>query len=272
MPAPKFPAGRKVFAITNQKGGVGKTTTALNLAACLALDGARVLLVDLDPQGNASTALGLEYDERTHGTLDVLTQSCAPKDAVFKTKFKNLHILSSDNDLISAEIDLAKKKDRHTRLRDGLKKISKDFDAIFIDCPPSLGLLTINALAAADTVIVPLQCEFFALEGLAQLLRTVEGVRDELNPKLLLEGIVMTMYDRRNKLSANVAEDVKGHFGDLVFETLIPRNVRIPESQSHGLPVFEYDKRSTSAKAYQALAKELTKRLKVTNIDIHSGE
>ncbi|EHH67728.1 ParA family protein [Gluconobacter morbifer] len=250
----------RIVAVTNQKGGVGKTTTTINLAASLAAKGQRVLLVDLDPQGNASTGLGIEYDQRSTGTYAALMQESEPDALAQPTQFDNLSIITANNELAGAEIEMIGDGRREYRLRDALRALEGQYDTILIDCPPSLGLLTLNALVAADAVLVPLQCEFFALEGISQLVRTIDRVRRAFNADLHLEGIVLTMYDRRNNLSELVAQDARGFFGEQVFETLIPRNIRISEAQSHGSPVLHYEARSTGATAYLALAEELMKR------------
>ncbi|GAP23214.1 chromosome partitioning protein ParA [Gluconobacter frateurii NBRC 101659] len=249
----------RIIAVTNQKGGVGKTTTTINLAAALARK-QRVLLVDLDPQGNASTGLGIEYDQRNVGTYAALMQEAEPHALAQPTEFENLSIITANNELAGAELEMIGDERREYRLRDALLALEGDYDTILIDCPPSLGLLTLNALVAADSVLVPLQCEFFALEGISQLVRTIDRVRRAFNADLHLEGIVLTMYDRRNNLSELVAQDARGFFGDQVLQTLIPRNIRISEAQSHGSPVLNYDARSTGAVAYVALADELLKR------------
>ncbi|GBR62288.1 chromosome partitioning protein ParA [Gluconobacter wancherniae NBRC 103581] len=247
----------RIVAVTNQKGGVGKTTTTINLAASLARRNKRVLLVDLDPQGNASTGLGIEYDQRNVGTYAALMQEAAPADLPQETQFENLSIITANNELAGAEIEMIADERREYRLRDALRALEGQYDIILIDCPPSLGLLTLNALVASDSVLVPLQCEFFALEGISQLVRTIDRVRRAFNADLHLEGIILTMYDRRNNLSELVAQDARGFFGEQVFETIIPRNIRISEAQSHGTPVLDYDARSTGAAAYLALADEL---------------
>ena len=252
----------RIIAVTNQKGGVGKTTTTINLAAGLARQGQRVLLVDLDPQGNASTGLGIDYDQRNTGTYAALMVEAEPHTLPQPTAFENLSIITANNELAGAELEMIGDERREYRLRDALHALEGGYDTILIDCPPSLGLLTLNALVASDSVIVPLQCEFFALEGISQLVRTIDRVRRAFNADLHLEGIILTMYDRRNNLSELVAQDARGFFGDQVFETIIPRNIRISEAQSHGSPVLDYDARSTGAIAYLALADELIKRNK----------
>jgi len=240
---------------------VGKTTTAINLATALAATGQPTLLVDLDPQGNASTGLGLQRNDRGDGTYALLAESRPLAEVTRPTSIPNLSLVPSDQDLAGAEIELVSVTRREFRLRDALAASSLSPDTlVLIDCPPSLGLLTLNALVAADGVLVPLQCEFFALEGISQLMRTVEMVRRGFNPRLALQGIVLTMFDKRNNLSDLVAADVRGFFGDKVYETVIPRNVRISEAPSHGKPVLLYDVRSAGSKAYIELARELLHR------------
>ncbi len=252
-----------VVAIANQKGGVGKTTTSINLATALAGAGRKVLLIDLDPQGNASTGLGLSQSDRGAGTYALLTEAVAVMAVTQNTAVSNLSIVAAEPDLAGAEIELVGRDGREFKLRDALRsggEPSQDHDFILIDCPPSLGLLTLNGLVAADSVLVPLQCEFFALEGLSQLMRTVEAVRRSLNTGLQLEGIVLTMYDRRNNLSDLVAQDARSFFGEKVYTTVIPRNIRISEAPSHGKPVIIYDQRSPGAQAYLKLADEFLRR------------
>ena len=251
--------GPEIIAIANQKGGVGKTTTAINLAAALCQHGHRVVLIDADPQGNASTGLGITHAARKSGTYALLTAEASVASLLRRTELDPLQVIAADNDLAGAEIELVAETRREYRLAERLKdEVAADF--VIIDCPPSLGLLTLNALVAASSVLVPLQCEFFALEGVSQLTRTIDSVRRSLNPRLKLSGLVLTMYDRRNNLSDLVADDARAFFGDAVFETLIPRNIRISEAQSHGRPVCLYDARSNGAIAYDALARELLTR------------
>ncbi len=250
----------RILAIANQKGGVGKTTTAVNLATALAAVGKRVIMIDLDPQANASTAFGLARDPRRRGTYEVLAGNEELSAVLVHSAVPGLSIAASSMHLAGAELELVGESEREYKLHYALHKTAMPYDYAVIDCPPSLGLLTLNALVAADGVLVPLQCEFLALDGLSNLVQTVETVRRSFNPALSLEGILLTMYDRRNGLSEEVARDVRAHFGEKVYETVIPRNVRISEAPSHGLPVLLYDHRSTGSVAYMRLAAELLKR------------
>ncbi len=253
----------RILAIANQKGGVGKTTTAINLATALAFAGCSVLLLDLDPQGNASTGLGIDRANRRLGTYAVLVDGQPINELIRRTDIANLDIVPADPDLAGAEVELVGIEKREFQLRDAFATLAPGrYSHIIIDCPPSLGLLTLNGLVAANAVLVPLQCEFFALEGISQLVRTIERVNKSLNPKLMLQGIVLTMFDRRNNLSDLVAADARSFFGDRVYETVIPRNVRISEAPSHGKPVIIYDKASAGAQAYTKLAEEFLRREK----------
>lgn len=250
----------KVLAIANQKGGVGKTTTAVNLSASLAASGKKVLLIDSDPQANTSSSYGVRGSNEIPTFYDVLLGKVSVKDSAISSPPHGLFLVPSTPDLVAAEVELLKIESRESVLRKILTRDCDSYNYIIIDCPPSLGILTINALTAADTVIIPLQCEYFALEGLSQLLYTIRIIKAKFNPGLLIEGILLTMFDRRNKLSFSVAKDVKKHFAKKVFRTIIPRNVRLSESPSHGKPVLLYDQKCPGALAYLKLAKELIAR------------
>ncbi|NNM73696.1 ParA family protein [Enterovirga aerilata] len=256
----------RVLALANQKGGVGKTTTAINLGTALAAIGERVLVIDLDPQGNASTGLGIDRKRRSLSTYHVLAGEADLRSVVQETAVPNLFVAPSTMDLLGVELEIAKERDRNQRLRRAINELalmSRDEERItyvLIDCPPSLNLLTINALAAADAVVVPLQCEFFALEGLSQLIKTVEQVRANLNPKLSIHGVVLTMFDPRNNLANQVVADVREFMGSAVYDTVIPRNVRVSEAPSHGKPVLLYDLRCAGSQAYLKLASEVIQR------------
>jgi chromosome partitioning protein len=269
--APRPPGHPRILSLANQKGGVGKTTTAINLGTALAAIGERVLIVDLDPQGNASTGLGIDRRNRNCSTYDVLIGEAPLRDAVVSTAVPRLHIAASTMDLSGLELELGTTRDRAFRLRDAIAGLNAntnatpdadyiDYTYVLIDCPPSLNLLTVNAMAASDAILVPLQCEFFALEGLSQLLQTVEQVRSTLNPNLSIHGIVLTMFDSRNNLSNQVVADVRQFMGSKVYNTMIPRNVRISEAPSYGKPVLVYDLKCVGSEAYLKLATEVIQR------------
>lgn len=250
----------KIIAIMNQKGGVGKTTTAVNLAACLTEAGQAVLLVDMDAQGNATSGLGIDKDRIKSSGYEVLIEGASAKKACVQTAVEGLSVLPATIALAGAEVELVNMVSRETKLRDALDKLKKKFDYILIDCPPSLGLLTVNALVAAGSVLVPIQCEYYALEGVAQLLQTIRSISGNWNPSLHLEGVVLTMFDGRTNLSLQVADEVKKHFGEKVYRTLIPRNVRLSEAPSYGEPIILYDDKSKGAEVYRELAQEVLRR------------
>ncbi|MGE4214590.1 MAG: ParA family protein [Anaerotignaceae bacterium] len=250
----------RIIAVTNQKGGVGKTTTAINLAACLAEAGKNVLIVDADPQGNSTSGLGLEKNNLEATLYDIVLGEMTIEETMTKTCVDNLKIIPSNMNLAGAEIELIGREKREYIIKEELTKIKNDFDFVIIDCPPSLNLITINALTSADTVLVPIQCEYFALEGLEQLLHTIGLVKQRLNTGLELEGVVFTMYDARTNLSLEVVEEVKGSLGANVYRTIIPRNVRLGEAPSHGLPITMYDGKSKGAESYRLLAEEVIEK------------
>jgi len=256
----------RILAVANQKGGVGKTTTAINLGTALAAIGEEVLIIDLDPQGNASTGLGIDQRSRRHSTYDVLAGRFPLQDAILPTIVPRLYLAPSTLDLTGLELEIGQTRDRAFRLRDALSPLiapafsEPTFSYVLVDCPPSLNLLTVNAMAAAHAILVPLQCEFFALEGLSQLLKTVDSVRDQLNPELTIHGVVLTMYDSRNTLSGQVVADVREFMGAKVYETIIPRNVRVSEAPSYGKPVLMYDLKCSGSEAYMRLATEVIQR------------
>jgi chromosome partitioning protein len=265
--ATEKPRGPRIIAIANQKGGVGKTTTAINLSTALAAAGKRVMLFDLDPQGNASTGLGIDRNAADSGSYEVLIDGAPLADAAVATAVPGLFVVPASSDLTGAELELVTLDNREFRLRDAATTLAGEnsddypsYDYILIDCPPALGLLTLNAFAAADNVLVPLQCEYLALEGLSSLVRTIERIQGAFNPSLSIQGIVLTMFDARNKLSTLVADDVREYFGELVYRTMIPRNVRVSEAPSHGQPVLLYDFRCPGSQAYIQLAREVLRR------------
>ena len=251
----------KVISVVNQKGGVGKTTTAVNLSTALAAIGKKILLVDLDPQGNLSTGLGFNYNKREVTIYDIIKDNNLKTiDAINQTKIPGLNIILSSINLSGIEFELAVDSDKNKKLINKISSIKKEYDYIIIDCPPSLGILTVNSLVASNSLLVPLQCEFYALEGLAQLLRTVETIKTNLNKSLYLEGIILTMYDSRNRLSEDVISDARSHLGNNVFKTIIPRNVKLSEAPSHGLPAILYDRKCMGSLAYIELAREFLER------------
>lgn len=249
----------RIIAIANQKGGVGKTTTAINLAACLAEKGKRVLAIDMDSQGNMTSGLGVDKDEQEYTIYETLLGECNIGEAMLVNVFDNLSLVPSSSNLVGVEVDFIDRENPQSILKGIVEKIRKKFDYIIIDCPPALGMLTVNAMTAAHTVIVPIQCEYYALEGLSQLIHTIDLIKKKLNKHLEIEGVVFTMYDSRNNLSREVVENVRENLDELIYDTLVPRNVRLAEAPSYGLPINIYDKRSSGAEAYRELADEVIK-------------
>ena len=250
----------KIISVTNQKGGVGKTTTCVNLASYIADTGKRVLLIDMDPQGNACSSLGVEIEKGKNSIYEVLLGEVDIKDAIYPSVLKTLSVIPSTVDLSGAEVDLVYVDNREKVLKEALKEVKSDYDYIFIDCPPSLGLLTVNALTATDTIIIPIQCEYFALVGLGQLMNTVRLIKKHLNPEIEIEGVLLTMKDNRSNLVAQVSEEIRKYFETKVYDTYIPRNVRLAESPSHGKPILLYDSKSKGAIAYKALSEEFLRK------------
>ena len=250
----------RIIAIANQKGGVGKTTTAINLSACLAEAGQKVLVLDIDPQGNTTSGLGINKDEIENTIYQVILQETEIEDAICKQAFENLDIIPSNVNLAGAEIDLIDVEDREYILKNAISKVRDNYDYVILDCPPSLSMLTVNAMTAADTMLVPIQCEYYALEGLTQLIHTINLVKKKLNPELELEGVVFTMYDSRTNLSLQVVENVKDNLKQNIYKTIIPRNIRLAEAPSHGLPINIYDTKSSGAESYRLLAEEVMSR------------
>ncbi len=250
----------KVIAISNQKGGVGKTTTAINLSACLAEQGKKILAIDLDPQGNMTSGLGVNKSAQENTVYELMLGSCTIKECIIKTNYNELDLISSNVNLAGAEIEIIDLKEREKLLKNEVDYVKNDYDYIIVDCPPALGMLTINAMTTADSVLVPIQCEYYALEGLSQLMHTIDLVKNGMNPTLDIEGVVFTMYDARTNLSAQVVENVKENLNVKIYDSIIPRNIRLAEAPSHGLPITKYDSKSAGAESYRQLAKEIIER------------
>lgn len=250
----------RTIVVANQKGGVGKTTTAINLAASLAELGKKVLVVDMDPQGNTTSGLGIDKEQAENTVYELMLEECSVEDAIMESEYENLSVLPSNINLAAAEIELVGAEEKEYILKKAIDKVKKNYNFVLIDCPPSLSMLTINAMCAADTVLVPIQCEYYALEGLSQLIHTINLVQDRLNPDLEIEGVVFTMYDARTNLSLQVVENVKANLDQRIYKTIIPRNVRLAEAPSYGMPITKYDARSTGAESYRLLAEEVINR------------
>lgn len=250
----------RIIAIANQKGGVGKTTTAINLSACLAEAGKKILTIDLDPQGNTTSGMGLEKTELRETVYELLLDECTVRAAIYPTQIENLHIIPSNVNLAGAEIELLNINEKEYILRNAIDYTRDDYDFVIIDCPPSLNMLTVNAMTTANSILVPIQCEYYALEGLSQLIHTIDLVQQRLNPKLVIEGVVFTMYDARTNLSMQVVDNVKENLNTTIYKTIIPRNIKLAEAPSHGLPINLYDSRSAGAESYRLLAKEVMSR------------
>ncbi len=250
----------RIIAIANQKGGVGKTTTSINLSACLAEAGKKILVIDLDPQGNTTSGLGIDKEEMDHTVYELILDECTVKQSIHKKEIENLDIIPSNVNLAGAEIELLGINDKEYILKNAIDYIRDDYDFIIIDCPPSLNMLTVNAMTTADTILVPIQCEYYALEGISQLIHTIDLVQERLNPNLKMEGVVFTMYDSRTNLSNEVVDNVKTNLNTTIYNTIIPRNVRLAEAPSHGLPINLYDSKSAGAESYRLLAKEVIGR------------
>lgn len=250
----------RIIAVANQKGGVGKTTTAINLSSCLAEAGKKILTIDMDPQGNTTSGLGLDKNEVENTVYELMLGECTVNESINKTEIDNLYVIPSNVNLAGAEIELLDIKEKEYILKNEIDYVQDDYDFIIIDCPPSLSMLTVNAMTTADTVLVPIQCEYYALEGLSQLIHTIELVQDRLNPNLKMEGVVFTMYDARTNLSLQVVENVKNNLDTTIYKTIIPRNIRLAEAPSHGLPINLYDSKSAGSESYRQLAKEVMAR------------